>query len=102
MVVALFYYRVILLMVIFILAAVALAVPFIILIVKKKKTARNIRQEYGEFCDIKINEDGSGYAEYETENLVGHSVVIEDDVFRMDFDSTGKIIHIDSHGPVGG
>ena len=39
---------------------------------------------------------------YETENLVGHSVVIEDDVFRMDFDSTGKIIHIDSHGPVGG
>ena len=68
----------------------------------KGKNINDIRQEYGEFSDIKINEDGSGYAEYETENLVGHSVVIEDDVFRMDFDSTGKIIHIDSHGPVGG
>ena len=66
------------------------------------KNISDIEQKYGEFLDKRIEEDGSGYAEYQTEDLTGHGVEIEYDIYHMDFDQAGKVTHVECRVPVGG
>ena len=66
------------------------------------KNIHDIEQKYGEFWYISVSEDGSGYAEYQTKDITGHGVEIEYDVYRMDFDSTGKVTHVECQAPIGG
>lgn len=66
------------------------------------KNINDIEQKYGDFRDKRIEEDGSGYAEYETEDITGHTVEIEYYIYHMDFDSTGKVTQVECYGPVGG
>ena len=66
------------------------------------KNISDIEQKYGECPVKKVKEDGSGYAEYQTKDITGHGVEIEYDVYRMDFDSTGKVTHVECQAPIGG
>ena len=66
------------------------------------KNIEDIEQKYGEFSKIFVSQNGAGYAEYQTEDIIGRNVEIEYDVFRMDFDSTGKVTNVECHGPIGG
>ena len=66
------------------------------------KNISYIEQKYGECPVKKVKDDGSGYAEYKTEDITGHGVEIEYDVYHMDFDSTGKVTHVECRAPIGG
>lgn len=66
------------------------------------KNIEDIEQKYGEFSKIFVSQNGAGYAEYQTEDIIGRNVENEYEVFRMDFDSTGKVTNVDCHGPIGG
>ena len=65
------------------------------------KNIGDIGSEY-ELHYMTTREDGTGYAMIKTEDIVGHYVEIEYDMFQMDFDENGKITHVECSVPIGG
>ena len=125
---ALFYSFVVCSIAVLILAVLILIIPLVILNKKNRKKARNvigaamavmivcagcicvwlaIHSEYPEINNLKFHymttrDDGTGYAMIKTEDIVGHYVEIEYDMFQMDFDENGKITHVECSVPIGG
>ena len=65
------------------------------------KNIDDISLEY-EFDYTENNDDGTGYAMINTEDIVGHYVEIEYCMYRMDYNENGKITHVECCVPIGG
>lgn len=63
-----------------------------------------IEREYGDFERKKLNDDGSGYAVYMTEQIVGYPMYDSNEYscYHMEFDPDGKITSVYCECPVGG
>lgn len=63
-----------------------------------------IEREYGDFERKIYNEDGSGYAVYMTEQIVGHYMYDSNEYscYHMEFDPDGTITRVYCESPVGG